>query len=251
MSVVRLASLDDQLRTHLAGYSAESFSQIRRDFEENGLVVIPQVLPESIKQLIADEATLLVDTRSVRRDLQLKETSFSYRKMRNVAADEIRAHDGWIRAVYHSMAWRETLSWVVGEPVRTCPYPPEEYIINRLESTGDTHGWHWDDYSLAVLFVVECPPLELGGFVQTVAGTSWDKADPRVFQTLVEHPIRSHFLNPGDIYVLRSDTTLHQVHPLRGGRRTIVNMTFAADRDLEREISHETMEELFRVESPK
>lgn len=251
MSVITLESLENHLAAHLAAMSAETFRQSRKDFQESGYALIPEVMPESIKKLLTDEAVLLVETRSVRRDLTLKETSYSYRRMRNVTCDEIRAHNGWIAALYRSAIFREALSWVTGEPVRICPYVPEQYVINRLELPGDTHGWHWDDYSFALLFVAECPPLESGGFVQTVAGTSWDKADPRIFQKLVDHPIRSHLLTPGDVYLLRSDTTLHQVHPILAGRRTAVNITFAADRDLDKEISHETMEDLFRVEHPK
>lgn len=245
MPVVTLTNLEDCVLAHLADHPADSYTDLRMAFEESGFALIPTVLPESIKSLIADEALLLAETRSVRRDLQTKETSFSNRKMRNVGSKEVLAHGGWIPAVYESQAFRGALSRVAAEPVRACPYMPERYIINRLDAVGDTHGWHWDDYSFAVIFVVECPPVGLGGFVQTVTDTSWDKTDPRVFETLVENPILSHVLSPGDIYLLRADTTLHQVHPILGGRRTIVNMVFAADRDFDKEITHETMEQLF------
>jgi hypothetical protein len=166
--------------------------------------------------------------------------------MRNVTAAEIRRRDGWVKAVYESEPFLDALSLVAGEKVSVCPYLPEQYVITRLENSGDTHGWHWDDYSFGLIFVAECPPLENGGFVQTVPGTSWDKKDPRVFEKLTENPIRSYALRPGDIYLLRTDTTLHQVHPILAGRRTIVNMAYAADRDSAKSISHETMEELFR-----
>src|SRR5664280_2642237 len=250
MSAVTLSNLDEHLSAHLTGQPDEGFIQCRKNLEETGFAMIPQVLPASIKKLLADEDTLLAETRSVRRDVQLKETSDSHRKMRNVTAVEIRTHGRWIAAVDQSPMLREALSWVAGEPVELCPYLPEQYVVTRLESSGDTHGWHWDDYSFGLIFVVECPPLEFGGFVQTVADTSWDKADPKVFHQLVESPIRSHALKPGDVYLLRTDTTMHQVHPILSGRRTIVNMAFAADRDMEKEISHETMEELFQVELP-
>ena len=166
--------------------------------------------------------------------------------MRNVSAEEIRGRGGWVEALYRSPAFRQALTRVAGEPVLECPYLPEQYIITHLEQVGDTHGWHWDDYRFGVIFVVNCPPVESGGFVQCVSGTSWDKSDPQVFRKIIENPIRSYELRPGDLYVLRTDTTLHQVHPIMDGSRTIVNFAYAAESDLEREISHETMKELFR-----
>ncbi|MDW6057263.1 hypothetical protein SAZ11_03170 [Streptomyces sp. FXJ1.4098] len=69
-----------------------------------------------------------------------------------------------------------------------------------------------------------------------------------MFKQLVNHPIYSYELQPGDIYLLRTDTTLHRVHPVEeGATRTIINMAYAAERDLSKEISHETMEDLFRI----
>lgn len=247
MSELTTATVDEHIAAHLGSLPDESYAMSRKSFEELGFGLIPYVLPDSVKQVLSDEIQELVRTGGVRRDLQLKETGNSHRKMRNVNAAEIREHDGWVDAVYRSPALREALSKVAGEPVKICPYLPEQYIITSLESRGDTHGWHWDDYSFAVIFVVEVPPLELGGFVQTVSGTSWDKEDPKVFQKLVDGVIRSHELKPWDLYLLRTDTTLHQVHPLLGGKRTIVNMSYAANRDDGKNISHETMEELFKV----
>lgn len=242
-----ISNLDEVIRTHLADQIEERFVLSRKFFEQTGFGLSSYLLPDSVKKLLTDEIIDLVETCSMRRDMQLAETSNTHRKMRNVTAAKICERDGWIKAVYESPAFREALSWVAGEPVLICPYLPEQYIITRLESTGDTHGWHWDDYSFGVIFVVECPPLNSGGFVQTVSGTLWDKKNPQVFLKMIDNPIRSHELKPGDIYLLRTDTTLHQVHPILNGRRTIVNMAYAANRDMDKRISHETMEELFRT----
>lgn len=242
-----IANLDEVIRTHLAGQIEEHFVVSRTSFEQTGFGLSSYLLPDSVKNLLADEIIDLVETCSLRRDVQLAETGNTHRKMRMVAAAKIRERNGWIAAVYKSPAFREALSWVAGEPVLICPYLPEQYIITRLESSGDTHGWHWDDYSFGVIFVVECPPLSSGGFVQTISGTRWNKKNPQVFRKMIDKPIRSHELKPGDIYLLRTDTTLHQVHPILNGRRTIVNMAYAANRDMDKRISHETMEELFRT----
>jgi hypothetical protein len=44
---------------------------------------------------------------------------------------------------------------------------------------------------------------------------------------------------------MRTDTTLHRVYPVTSGRRVIVNMGYAARGDLTKQISHETMDNLW------
>jgi hypothetical protein len=240
------AKVEELLNAHLEIQADELFARSRRDFLETGLGLAPFLLPDEAKKLISVEVDLLVDERSAYRNMQLRETGNSWRRMRNVGATDIKRHDGWIAALYNSPAFRKALSRVAGEPVLECPYEPERYVITRLERAGDTHGWHWDDYSFGVVFVVECPPVKSGGFVQCVPGTRWDKKNPQVFQKIIDYPIRSYALRTGDLYLLRTDTTMHQVHPILEGRRTIVNFAYAAHRDATKNITHETMEELFR-----
>jgi hypothetical protein len=240
-------TINATLIEHLSKQPESAFTESRRSFLETGFGLASYILPEEIKKRLSDEIQWLISTQSVRRDLAIKETSSTARRMRNVTAAEVRRNGHWIAELYESEVFRSALSRVAGEPVLECPYLPEQYIITRLEQSGDTHGWHWDDYSFGVIFIVECPPVEGGGFVQCVSGTSWDKEKPEVFRKLIDNPIRSHELRPGDLYILRTDTTLHQVHPILEGTRTIVNFAFAAERDLAKNLSHETMDTLFET----
>lgn len=220
----------------------------RKSFYETGFALVSYLLPGEVKQQVAVEVKDLLAARSVRRDLRFRETSNSPRYMRNVTAADIRAHGGVTSALYQSPAFLHVLSSVAGEEVLECPYEPEHYVITHLERRGDTHGWHWDDYSFGLIFVVDCPDVEMGGFVQTVRNTHWDKENPQVFRQLISNPIYSYELRPRDIYLLRTDTTLHRVHPVESGaKRTIINMAYAAQRDLTKDISHKTMEDLFEV----
>ncbi|WIM99837.1 hypothetical protein ACTOB_003502 [Actinoplanes oblitus] len=242
-------SLESAVVEHLRqNVDQEQLWLSRKSFYESGFALVSYLLPDEIKQQIAAEVRDLLDERSIRRDLHLAETSNSPRYMRNVTAADIRAHGGVTVGLYESEAFRGALGSVAGEAVLECPYEPEHYVITHLERSGDTHGWHWDDYSFGVILVVDCPEVAGGGFVQTVPNTSWDKSNPQVFKQLVNNPINSYELRPGDIYLLRTDTTLHRVHPLEpGAKRTIINMAYAAERDFQKEISHETMEDLFAV----
>jgi hypothetical protein len=56
-----------------------------------------------------------------------------------------------------------------------------------------------------------------------------------VNEYLCANPIRTYGFVPGDIYLLRTDTTLHRTVPLTSdATRIILNMTFASEADLQR-----------------
>jgi hypothetical protein len=181
----------------------------------------------------------------VRRDLAMAATGGTPRRMRNVRQAEISQYGSVLPAVYHRADLRAALSVVAGEEVLLCTYEPEQFVITELRESGDTHGWHWDDFSFALVWVIECPVLEHGGFVQCVPNTVWDKRDSQLYRQFIDHPIYSFDLVPGDLYLMRTDTTLHRVFPVTSGRRLIVNMAYAARRDVGKRISHETMDALW------
>ncbi|MEV7865724.1 ArpA protein [Streptomyces sp. NPDC088124] len=244
----RARGLIRSLSEHLiSGVAEEQWARSRRDFLTHGFAKVPFLAPDDMKNGIAEEIEALIAAHGVRREMSFKETGDTPRLMRNVRHQEISEHGSVIPAVYRSADFREALSRIAGEPVFECPYEPEQYVITELRQSGDTHGWHWDDYSFAVVWVVACPPVEHGGFVQCVPRTHWNKDDPQLHRQFIEQPIHSFALRPGDLYVLRTDTTLHRVYPLTQGRRLIINMGYASRADLSRTISHETMDNLWKA----
>ncbi|MFF3227097.1 hypothetical protein ACFYV7_30170 [Nocardia suismassiliense] len=191
------------------------------------------------------EAETLITHHGIRRDLTLSATGHTARRMRNVRRREINKYSTAVPAVYSCTELRGMLGQITGEAVLECPYQPEQYVITELSADGDTHGWHWDDYSFALVWIIECPPLADGGFVQCVPHTTWNKADPQLHRQFIDNPIYSHELLPGDLYLMRTDTGLHRVYPIRSGRRLIINMAYASQTDLNKQISHETMDTLW------
>ncbi|MBS2965969.1 hypothetical protein KGA66_23185 [Actinocrinis puniceicyclus] len=223
-------------------------AQARKGFAAYGFAKIPFVVPDRLKDAVAREVRAVLDEVGTRRDLRFKATGNTPRRMYNARRDEIAAVSELIPAVYDSPALTALLTEIVGEPVLPCPYEPEQYVATRLENPGDTHGWHWDDYAFALVWVIDSPPADNGGFVQCVPGTTWDKQNPSINRALLSGPTYSFELVPGDLYLMRTDTTLHRVYPVSSGIRTIINMGYASAADLEREISHETMDELWSAE---
>ena len=113
------------------------------------------------------------------------------------------------------------------------PLAPE--AICRQESKGDTHGWHWGDYAYALIWIIEAPEIEAGGMLQCVPHTSWDKKRPRINKYLCENQISTYSFESGDLYLLKTETTLHRTVPLsKDATRIMLNMTYAAAGDNEK-----------------
>jgi hypothetical protein len=234
------------LREHLSDdlLSAEVDSA-RQNFARYGYAKVPFLAPDVVKSAVGSDADALIAARGVRRDLHFAETDFSPRHMRNVSRAEIVRNGSFIKHLYTAKALLKTLALIADEPVHVCPYEPEQFVITYLEKNGDTHGWHWDDYSFALVWVIETPPVHNGGFVQCVPDTAWNKARPEINKMFTTRPIYSIELLPGDLYLMRTNTTLHRVYPIKNGRRKIVNMGYASTADLTRSFSHETMDSLW------
>ncbi|MDC0710242.1 hypothetical protein POL68_17325 [Stigmatella sp. ncwal1] len=242
------ASTERMLARHIQEnpYSHSDIRGLRRSLERTGLAKVSNLCPEPLKKKLAEEAEDLLERHARRRDMRFAETGNTPRKLSNVRRQDILEHGGVIPQLYGSEVLLSALSRITGGPVLPCPYNDEQYVITQIHQPGDTHGWHWDDYSYALVWIIDCPPVELGGFVQCVPHTKWNKSSPRLCEAFIDRPIYSVALAPGDLYFLRADTTLHRVYPLlKACRRVILNMAFASSANLEKPVSHETMDALW------
>jgi hypothetical protein len=241
------SQVSDALGRHIAGsFGAARTSQISASFAAEHIVPLRGLCPPALLAAITEEANGIVEGFGTRRELVFSITDNTPRNIVTVGQPVIKAEGPLIDAFYFSPALRDFLASVVGEQVHICPYPGEHYVLSRLSKSGDTHGWHWDDYTYGFILVLEAPHYTQGGFIQAVANTSWNKEDPDVYGALISSQVRSYWLEPGDGYVIKTNTTMHRVHPIRGDdRRTIVNMTFASTADLSMPMTHETNDALF------
>ncbi|EST31134.1 hypothetical protein N566_20895 [Streptomycetaceae bacterium MP113-05] len=241
----------EDVRTLMRRHLSEEFDAVRRreireQFAAEHIVPLRGMCPPEIFDAIRDEACRLIDRHGASHDLVFDITDNTPRTMTTVGQPVIKDEGPLIDAFYFSDDLLSMVGEVVGEPVHTCPYAGEHYVVSRLGKSGDTHGWHWDDYTYGIILVLEAPHYTEGGFVQAVPNTSWDKENPDVHGALLSSQVRSYALEPGDAYVVKTNTTMHRVYPIRGdGRRTIVNMTLASTDDLTRPMTHETNDALF------
>lgn len=176
----------------------------------------------------------------------MSQTANSPRKMVNVKRDYIKDNAVIIPELYKSEVFRKLFGSIVGEEFIDCPYEPEEYIVNALFKPKDTHGWHWDDYKYGIVMAIDVPDPEYGGYIQVAPNTNWDRDNPSIEKALFSSYIKSFRLEQGDAYILRTDTGLHRVAPIKkGAKRVIINMVWATKQEQDKQVCHETMEALF------
>ncbi|WP_144122739.1 ATP-grasp domain-containing protein [Catellatospora sichuanensis] len=241
-------TVDETLRSHFTEqFSGDTLAAIQAQFQTENVVPLRGFCPPDLLRELQDEAFAIMDGFGKTHKLSMKLTDNTPRQMTTVGQPTIKEHGPLIHELYFSSAMKDLMSQVVGEEAFTCPYAGEHYVISRLGASGDTHGWHWDDYSYGFVLILEAPHYRDGGFVQGVPHTSgWDKANPDVYGALLNGQVHSYAFEAGDAYVIKTDTTMHRVHPIRGeGRRTIVNMTWVNAKDLTTPRTHETNNILF------
>lgn len=223
-------------RRHLIGVDPAALLHSRNRLAETGIARLGFLLPYQVKRTLAAEALALVDQHRQLGELlpgsEAHPSPPSTRPGISVPPRAIAAHAALIPRLYECDALRRDLSVVAAESVLPCP-EPRRYAVTRTHRD-ETPQWHWDDYSFALVLVVECPPLEDGGFVQTVPHTHRERQYADVHRTLTRNPIHSWELHPGDLYLMRTASTLHRVYPFEHGRRTIMTMCFATRADLDR-----------------
>lgn len=227
-------SVESLVSDHLGSWPGHEEGLALRDrYWRDGFIKVPEIVPGNAHDAIRQEVHRLLDENAERRDLYLHTTGGTPRRMSVVRSQAIAKGSGPITALYHSRALRACLSAIAGEEIYSCPSEDEEFLITRQERMGDTHGWHWGDFSFALIWIIDTPPIEVGGMLQCVPHTRWDKENPRIHQYLCANPIATYGFVPGDIYFLRTDTTLHRTVPLTAdATRIILNMTWAAAKDL-------------------
>jgi len=241
MSDPNTADLITQVTKHGDSWLAPEVEfKLYNQFARDGFVRVSEIVPESALEAVRQEVFRLLDEHAERRDLLLATTDNTPRFMSVVRSEVIAENSPLLEDLYRSAALSPILSRIAGETLHCCPSLDEEFLITRQERAQDTHGWHWGDYSFALIWLIVAPPVEAGGMLQCVPHTRWDKSNPRIHEYLCDNPISTYGFTTGDIYFLRTDTTLHRTVPLnRDTTRVILNMTWAAEKDLRRSLDGE------------
>jgi len=233
-----LSKLDQEILDHQSkNFSSQDMLTLSQTYRRNGFIKVPEIVTPEIRAAVKQEALRLLDEFAERRDLKLATTNYTPRKMSVVGSELIAEHSQLVNAIYRSQPVLKFLETIAGEPMHSCPAKDEEFLITRQEKKGDTHGWHWGDSTFALIWILETPPTEYGGMLQCIPHTNWDKSNPRINEYLCANTITTYPFVSGDIYFLKTDTTLHRTVPLnRDATRIIINLTWASAKDLSRKL---------------
>ncbi len=220
------------------------------EFQQNDMIVLPEdFFTEKLKLELAFEAHTLLGESAELRKLEMISTANTPRHYRSVGRDAIHAHNGAIRELFENNDLLDALTIIAGEPVFRVPYKPEEYIVNNQCGVGHTHGWHWDDYSFALVHVVEAPDPIYGGRVEMIRRINWEKNDTAtcIRMALNEKVVLGQHVASHQTYLMRTNTTLHRISPLTGQtNRIAIIMSYASESDLhDSRIAHDTMEAIY------
>ncbi len=216
---------------------------LRTRFASDGFADLTTAIPASWRAIVAREVIAALDAHAVRRDVRIAVTGDSPRRYSIADRDTLAVAAPESARIYRSTELGELVAAVAGEAIDPVPYEPEEFIATRLHRAGDTHGWHWDDYGYALVWVLQAPHPAGGGVLEYLTNVPWNKHDPRIEERLLERQPQRAELAAGIVYLLRTDTTLHRVTPLAcEGVRDVACFSYAARRTLGRAVSHETLD---------
>ncbi len=191
-------------------YHALDVPSSRRAFQENGLAVLRGFLCHDVLCQLRDRIGAL-SQRGMRKDFSMPQTNLSPRNMTVIGGAVMNAEPDVMR-LYRSPSLRADLSEIVGNRISDCPELIENVIATVLSQPGDTHGWHYDDYPIALIMCLEAPGSDAGGMVEL------DR----------ESHIESVQLHPGDAYLMRTDKVRHRVAPIvKQTKRMILNFTYS------------------------
>lgn len=242
-------SIEEKIENHIRQFPVSLVNYLKSDYQEDLMVVIDDLLPHDVREGMETEARRLLSEEALRREVIIAQSGNTPRAYDSVGRNVIREQGEYIPAFFDSPSILNFFSRITGETLYRVPYAPEEFIINSQNKTGDTHGWHWDDYSYALVWVIDEPDVFAGARVEFIPSVPWKKTATRewIKDVLTENTIRSRHISQGQCYLLRARDALHRISPLTSAsRRTVIVFTYANDLDLnDPELTHDSMETIY------
>lgn len=238
----------NNFETWCGTHDQHQLDQWSSEYQENDMVVFNRFGANTLFQLVYQEASWLLAKEGERRELVMRQTGDTPRRYISVGRDDIHRQGTIIPRLFESPSLSRFFGRITGCEVLPVEYTPEQYIINRQATAGDTHGWHCDDYQWAFIWVMDAPDPKIGGRVEYIPRVDFNPSAPSksLGDILRTRETRSRWLPPGSAYLMRANRTLHRVTPLtEDAVRTVVVMTFASQQDIDRAIDHSTMQVLY------
>ncbi len=186
-------------------------------FDRCGYVPLPGLLPENTVNTLQAEIAAMLPV-SNRKDFLMECMDNTPRHMTTVSGLAIAERSPAIVDLYHDPVLVDGISKVVGRNLEAAGDPVERHVLNMLHQAGDTHGFHTDDYPVALVMFIESPDCPDG----------CGRLEFCPVENVHDAQTRTHAV--GDAYVLRSDRLKHRVQPIHDGcRRTVLNFAYSVE----------------------
>lgn len=186
-------------------------------FDRCGYVGLPGLLTDLGLMSLRSEVERLMPVSS-RKDFLMECMDGTPRHMSTLGGLTISKSAPGISKMYEDQKLLAALNGVVGRNLVVADDPVERHVLNMLHRSGDTHGYHVDDYPIALVVFIESPDCEdgCGRLEFCPVGASTEAA------------VMAH--GPGDAYLLRADRFNHRVQPIHDGcLRTVLNFAYGVE----------------------
>jgi len=172
------------------------------------------------------------------------------RKMCIVGKSNLDLNDSIFKDFYSDKKHIEMLSEIARENIHEINFENEKYVINVLKEKGDTHGWHLDDYTYALVLVNRSPHINNGGSLEYVSHVNFDgasKLDVESLENILRNSVvNSVYIPNNNIYLMKTNTTLHRVSPLQTlDFRMSTTLSYATKQDLLLVENHKSIVDLY------
>ena len=220
----------------LCSYTSDDINKLSTEIQKTGIIdLTPFISTDRLKE-IAMEAQDALKLYGKRKEFVSINGGNTPRLMMTVGKPRIDLTGNRIGSFYNDIRVRELISLIAGEPVNPIEYENEQYVINCLMAGGDTHGWHFDDYSYALVCIVEATPFGTGGCVEYIPNCNdgTHRANYNDLERIIKDSTTQQVWYPSQsIYLMRSLTTLHRVNPIQPGyRRVSIAMSYGIGSDI-------------------
>lgn len=243
MLVTNKIDWSEELKSRFADYDVESLGSTLSKY---GVVTLPGFLPQMLNHEVTQEADELLSSHGKRVNVRIKSTGNTPRKYVSVSRNDVFENAPLIADLYFNPELIRFLAKLTRGDVIGSPYEPEQIVVNQMNEEGDTHGWHWDDYSYSLVLVLHAPDGQNGAQVEYVDGTSWNKDSAQIQHYLDTMKIESLDITSGSAYLLLGKRVMHRVSPLlRADTRKIVCFSYATEAERFAAVDHGSMEDIY------
>lgn len=221
-------------------YDSKILEELKNNFKNDGYINLNSLFNDSTFNNLHKEMSKLKEHLS-RKDFIMEEYS-TPRNMSVVGGSKIMENSNYLTSLYMNYELRNLISYITESDIYSVNHPEEFMVMNSLDGTKDTHGWHLDDPEYALIIVFESPLEDNGGEVEFV--NDWNSfckknsinskdIDKGIEIAIKDKKVMRKHHEKGDCYLLYASKNMHRVAPLLSSKnkRQILNIAFSTEKN--------------------